>query len=82
MVMRVDYFSLEDKYRDCGTADADTIITSVSSSSRQKTVENFGGGGGEKLASVEQSIEAVAEQIVWERLSPPTIGEKHKNNLD
>ena len=59
-----DYFSLEDKYRATVT-DTDTVITSVAYKGGRKVVEDFGRGGGERLTTTEQAIDAAAEQITW-----------------
>jgi hypothetical protein len=59
-----DFLLLKDKYHALVT-DTDTVMVSIVYSGGRKTVEDFGRGGGDKLTQIEQSIDTIAEQIVW-----------------
>lgn len=60
------YFGLKDKYA-VNWTDMATVKTSVVMNGKRKTISNYGDAGPVELWGIEMAIDAVADQIKWEK---------------
>ena len=65
LIVRNEYFSMDDRYEVPGLMDAPPDITRVVYKGGEKTVSNQGDKGGPKLAEIEQAVHAVLNELDW-----------------
>lgn len=66
LIVRNDYFSMQDTYEIPGLMDAPPTITRVVHSSGEKTVSNQSGKGGPKLDEIQKAVYALLNELDWQ----------------